>query len=69
MASPWEPVLRGATQIREIRGSSSWVRNLLAKNQQCENIEYTVRSSGTPVYTEHYHFTSCLQPDGTWKIA
>ena len=28
-----------------------------------------VRSGGTPVYTEHYHFTSCLQPDGTWKIA
>jgi hypothetical protein len=27
-----------------------------------------VRSGGTPVYTEHYHFISCLQPDGTWKI-
>ena len=24
---------------------------------------------GMSVYTEHYHFTSCLQPDGTWKIA
>ena len=24
---------------------------------------------GPPGYTEHYHFTSCLQPDGTWKIA
>jgi hypothetical protein len=24
---------------------------------------------GMSVYTEHYHFTSCLQPDGAWKIA
>ena len=23
---------------------------------------------GMSVYTEHYHFTSCLQPEGTWKI-
>jgi surface antigen len=44
-------------------------KKLTRKNQQCEEIEYTVRSGGTPVYTEHYHFTSCLQPDGLWKIA
>ena len=45
------------------------VKKLTRKNQQCEDIEYTVRSGGKPAYTEHYHFTSCLQPDGTWKIA
>jgi hypothetical protein len=50
-------------------GSIKLVKKLTRKNQQCEDIEYTVRSSGTPVYTEHYHFISCLQPDGTWKIA
>jgi surface antigen len=50
-------------------GSIKLVKKLARKNQQCEDIEYTVRSGGTPVYTEHYHFISCLQPDGTWKIA
>jgi surface antigen len=50
-------------------GSIRLVKKLTRKNQQCEEVEYTVRSKGPPVYTEHYHFTSCLQPDGTWKIA
>jgi surface antigen len=50
-------------------GSIKLVKKLTRKNQQCEDIEYIVRSGGTPVYTEHYHFISCLQPDGTWKIA
>jgi surface antigen len=49
-------------------GSIKLVKKLSRKNQQCEDIAYTVRSGGTPVYTEHYHFISCLQPDGTWKI-
>ena len=53
-------------------GNSGYVKltkKLVRNGQQCEGIGYTVRSGGTPVYTEHYHFTSCLQPDGTWKIA
>jgi len=50
-------------------GSVKLVKKLRLKNQQCEDIEYTVHSGGSPAYSEHYHFTSCLQPDGTWKIA
>ena len=50
-------------------GSIKLVRKLARKNLRCEDIEYMVRSGGTPIYSEHYHFTSCLQPDGTWKIA
>jgi surface antigen len=49
-------------------GSIRLVKKSARKNQQCEEIEYTVRSKGPPVYTEHYQFTSCLQPDGNWKI-
>src|SRR5215472_1136979 len=45
-------------------GSVKLVKKLGRQSQQCEDIEYTVRSGGTPTYTEHYHFTSCLQPDG-----
>ena len=49
-------------------GSIRLVKKLVRKGQQCEDIGYTVRS-GAPVYTEHYRLTSCLQPDGTWKLA
>ena len=48
-------------------GSMRLVKKLVRKRQQCEDVDYTVRS-GAPVYTEHYHLTSCLQPDGTWKL-
>lgn len=50
-------------------GGIRLVKKLVQQHQQCEEIEYTIRSAGPPTYTEHYHFTSCLQPDGTWKIA
>ena len=50
-------------------GSVKLLKKLPRANQQCEEIGYTVHSGTTPVYTEHYYFTSCLQPDGTWKIA
>jgi surface antigen len=50
-------------------GSIRLAKKLVRKGQQCEEIEYTVLSGGQPVYSEHYHFTSCLQSDGIWKIA
>jgi surface antigen len=50
-------------------GSIRLIKKLVRQNQQCEEIEYTARPKGPPGYTEHYHFTSCLQPDGTWKVA
>ena len=50
-------------------GSIKLVKKLVLNRQQCEEIEYTAHTKGPPIYTEHYHFTSCLQPDGAWKIA
>ena len=50
-------------------GTIKFLRRLVLRGQHCEEIRYEVRSKGPPVYTEHYRFTSCLQPDGTWKIA
>jgi len=50
-------------------GSVKLLRKLALKGQNCEEVEYTASTKGPPVYTEHYHFTSCLQLDGTWKIA
>jgi surface antigen len=67
-----KPAGTAASWSNPASGNSGIVKldkRLTRKNQQCEEIEYTVRSGGPPVYTEHYHFTSCLQSDGTWKIA
>ena len=50
-------------------GTIRLLKKLVQQHQQCEEIEYTIRSAGPPTYTEHYHLTSCRQPDGTWKIA
>jgi surface antigen len=63
-----KPVGTTASWSNPASGNSGFIKlgkKLPRKNQQCEEIEYTVRSGGTPVYTEHYHFISCLQPDGT----
>ena len=54
--------------VSQNSGSIKLEKKLVRKGQQCEEISYTVQSK-PPVYSEHYHFTSCLQPDGSWKIA
>ena len=67
-----KPVGTTASWSNPASGNSGLIKlgkKLARQNQQCEEIEYLVRSGGTPVYTEHYHCTSCLQLDGTWKIA
>jgi surface antigen len=67
-----KPVGTRVTWSNPASGNSGYVKlnkKLVKNGQQCEDIGYTVRSKGPPVYTEHYYFTSCLQPDGTWKIA
>ena len=50
-------------------GSIKLVKKLALRDQQCEELEYTMRTARPEIYSEHYHFTSCLQLDGTWKIA
>jgi hypothetical protein len=50
-------------------GSIRLVKRLALRDQQCEELEYTMRTARPEIHSEHYHFTSCLQLDGTWKIA
>ena len=50
-------------------GSIRLVKKLALSDQQCEELEYTMRTARPEIYSEHYRFTSCRQPDGTWKIA
>ncbi len=50
-------------------GSVRLVKKYQSQNRQCEQLEYTLRSTKRPVRPEHYMFNSCLQPDGSWKIS
>ena len=59
-----KPVGTTASWSNPASGNSGLIKlgkKLARQNQQCEEIEYLVRSGGTPVYTEQYHFTSCRQ--------
>jgi surface antigen len=48
----------------KIKLAKKYVRN----GQQCETIEYTLRTTRQPVRPEHYMLNSCLQPDGQWRL-
>jgi len=48
-------------------GSIKLVKKLARNSQRCEDIEYTVRSGGTPVYTEHYHSSAACSRTGLGK--
>jgi surface antigen len=67
-----EPVGTAAHWTNPISGNSGSVRlmkKLTRNDQRCEKIEYIVTSRRPTVYTETYDLTSCLQRDGTWKLA
>jgi surface antigen len=50
-------------------GAITLEKKLVVNNQKCEEIRYFLRSSKPSTYPEDFYFTTCLQPDGTWKIA
>lgn len=43
-------------------------RKFMRNSQQCETLEYTLMTTRRPVRPEHYRLSSCLQPDGQWKL-
>ena len=49
-------------------GSIKLEKKFTVRNQKCEEIEYILHTRKPGTHSEHYHFTSCLQPYGKWKI-
>ncbi len=67
-----KPVGATASWDNPRSGNSGTVRllkKLMLGGRHCEELQYVLRTSQRLVPPEHYVFTSCLQPDGTWKIA
>ena len=49
-------------------GKVTLARKFTRNGQQCEALEYTLKTTRRPVRPEHYTLSSCLQPDGQWRL-
>jgi surface antigen len=49
-------------------GKIALVRKFTRNGQQCETLDYRLTTTRRPVGPEHYRLSSCLQPDGQWKL-
>ncbi len=49
-------------------GKISLVNKFTRNGQQCETLDYRLITKRRPVAPEHYSLSSCLQPDGQWRL-
>jgi len=49
-------------------GKIRLVRKFTRNNLQCETLDYRLVTSRIPAGPEHYVLSSCLQPDGQWRL-
>ena len=49
-------------------GKIALVRKFTRNGQQCETLDYRLITKRTPAGPEHYRLSSCLQPDGQWRL-
>ena len=49
-------------------GKIALVKKFTRNGQQCETLDYRLITKRTPAGPEHYTLSSCLQPDGQWRL-
>jgi len=49
-------------------GKIALVRKFTRNGQQCETLDYRLITKRRPAGPEHYRLSSCLQPDGQWRL-
>jgi surface antigen len=49
-------------------GKIALVRKFTRNGQQCETLDYRLITKRRPAAPEHYRLSSCLQPDGQWRL-
>jgi hypothetical protein len=67
-----KPVRTTVSWSNPASGNSGTIRLLRVFEREglrCEEIEYVLRPPLPAMPTDRFVFTSCLRPDGTWKIA
>jgi len=50
-------------------GSMALLKIFARQGQRCEQIEYRMSPPEKAMPSDRFVLTSCLQPDGTWKLA
>ena len=49
-------------------GKIALVRKFTRNGQQCETLDYRLITKRRPVGPQHFRLSSCLQPDGQWRL-
>lgn len=49
-------------------GKIRLVKKFTRNNQQCETLDYRLVAKRKAAGPEHYVLSSCLQPDGQWRL-
>lgn len=49
-------------------GKVRLVKKFTRNKQQCETLDYRLVAKRKPGTPEHYVLSSCLQPDGQWRL-
>ena len=49
-------------------GKIALVRKFTRSGQPCETLDYRLITKRRPVGPQHYRLSSCLQPDGQWRL-
>jgi surface antigen len=49
-------------------GKIALVRKFARNDQQCETLDYRLITKRRPVGPQHFRLSSCLQPDGQWRL-
>jgi surface antigen len=49
-------------------GKIALVRKFTRNGQQCETLDYRLTTQRRATRPEHYRLSSCLQPDGQWRL-
>ena len=49
-------------------GKIALVRKFARNGRQCESLDYRLTTKRRPVGPQHFRLSSCLQPDGQWRL-
>jgi surface antigen len=49
-------------------GKIALVRKFKRNGRQCETLDYRMITKRRPAGPQHYRLSSCLQPDGEWRL-
>jgi surface antigen len=49
-------------------GKIALVRKFMRNGQRCETLDYRLINKRKAVGPQHYRLSSCLQPDGQWRL-